>query len=161
MVPSPTLDHQELLGRVYGLVMNKMSAKSGLKIVFAPLDLIVSRVPLKIYQPDLMIFREEAGIVNEDRLIEGPPDLIIEILSPTSRHKDYVEKKEAYERLGVQEYWILDPETHSISMFSKSHAKGYGIGKIMNQWEIRSQIFPEIAFGLDSLFPRQAKNENS
>jgi Uma2 family endonuclease len=84
--------------------VKKIGDPENIAVVFAPLDLVIKRDPLKTYQPDIMVFKKDKGIVNEDDLIEGPPDLIIEVVSPGSRHKDYVEKKEVYEKFQVSEY---------------------------------------------------------
>jgi Uma2 family endonuclease len=150
MVPSPTIDHQEVISKVVSKLHVLFHKEESIRIVFAPLDLIVKRNPLKTYQPDIMIFREEKNIINEDRVIEGPPDVIIEVLSPGSRHKDFVKKNEVYEKFGVTEYWIIDPEMKVISQFYQSSQEKYGIGKLV-AGEIASVTFKNLSLNISDI----------
>jgi|SRR5579884_832575 len=82
----------------------------------APVD--VRLAPHQIFEPDLLfIRRERLGIIGE-ALIEGAPDLVVEILSPSSRGRDLGEKAEIYAEGGVPEYWIVDPDARGITLFA-------------------------------------------
>lgn len=152
IVPSPSVDHQQLISHLHILLVQDIPRTENIRVLFAPLDLIVQKNPLQTYQPDIMLFRKEKGIVNEDRLVEGPPDLIVEVLSPGSRHKDYVEKRAVYENLGVPEYWIVDNETKSISRFFQNEQNSYGWGELVREGELTSQVYPFLTLSLDELF---------
>ena len=68
-------------------------------------------------QPDLLfVSRERTGIIAEDWL-RGPPDLVVEILSPTTAERDRQLKRELYERQGVRQYWIVDPEDDAVDVW--------------------------------------------
>jgi Uma2 family endonuclease len=70
--------------------------------------------PHDILEPDLcFVSNERAGIIG-DRLLDGAPDLVIEVLSPSTRRYDLVAKRAIYATHGVREYWIVDPETKTI-----------------------------------------------
>jgi Uma2 family endonuclease len=80
----------------------------------APLDVKFSIY--SVVQPDLLfVCQERAEIVTED-YIDGAPDLVIEILSPSNRAQDLVKKAALYAQHGVTEYWIVDPESETISV---------------------------------------------
>src|SRR4030067_3285947 len=115
MTPSPVPYHQILIGRIF-LKLSKYVEENSLGIVdLAPLDVYFSETDT--YQPDIMfISKERLNIIGEKK-IEGPPDLIIEILSPQTAYYDLRTKKDTYEKSGVKEYWIVDPLQKTIEAF--------------------------------------------
>ena len=98
-----------------------------------------------VVQPDLLRLKARAAIVTEKN-IQGPPDLVVEIVSETTRKTDEVLKRHLYERHGVQEYWIVDPEIEAVKVYRVTE-NGY----------VRRPISPErparalraLSFGLD------------
>jgi Uma2 family endonuclease len=105
LAPSPSSRHQSFSGELEFLL--KQSCKQDYIILSAPIDLILS--DKQIRQPDiLMIHRSKRDII-EERGIVGAPDLIVEIISPSSVRRDKITKKKIYSRYGIREYWILDP----------------------------------------------------
>ena len=80
------------------------------KVVGAPIDMVLSEH--RVTQPDIAyVSQARLGLI--ERAILGPADLVVEIISLGSRHRDRVEKRDLYEQHGVQEYWIIDPEAAS------------------------------------------------
>lgn len=76
-----------------------------------------------VVQPDLVfVSNTRAGIVTEDN-IQGAPDLVIEILSESTRKKDEVTKRELYDRFGVKEYWLVDPERETVKIFKRTQER--------------------------------------
>jgi Uma2 family endonuclease len=67
-----------------------------------------------IVEPDILVFTGKAGGKRTRRAIEGPPDLVVEIVSPTSRKRDFVQKTASYADAGVPEYWIVDPDRRAL-----------------------------------------------
>jgi Uma2 family endonuclease len=114
--PAPSLRHQRVSGRLYALLKQQLEDR-GLGEVFAtPVDVVLDRT--NIVEPDLVfVSQARAGILTELR-IEGAPDLIIEILSPSSRRTDVIVKSELYARFGVQHYWTVDPDIDRIEAFA-------------------------------------------
>jgi Uma2 family endonuclease len=85
------------------------------EVFYAPVDVVFGEHD--IVQPDLLfVRRENAGIVGQ-QAVEGTPDLIIEILSPGSLHLDRHRKRALYERVGVPEFWLVDPANRAIEVF--------------------------------------------
>lgn len=71
-----------------------------------------------IYKPDLVVITEEnKSIMSSGKAIYGAPDLVVEVLSQSTKKKDVTIKKDTYEKYGVKEYWIVDPYMKSISIY--------------------------------------------
>jgi Uma2 family endonuclease len=110
LLSSPTTTHQRISYQMLRAITD--SCEDNYIIMYAPIDVILSSEETR--QPDiLMIHRSRASIIEEHAVV-GPPDLVIEILSPNSAKRDRVMKKESYARFGVQEYWIVDPSNLTI-----------------------------------------------
>ena len=94
-----------------------------------------------IYKPDLMVFCK-----NRDAM---PPDIIIEILSPSTRRRDLTLKLFKYEAMGIKEYWIVDPKTLTVTVHDFVHgtAEGYTSGEV-----IQSLAHPEIIVAVNDVF---------
>jgi Uma2 family endonuclease len=115
MSPSPSFYHQELSNRLAFLITLFLQQNPIGRLVAAPMDVIFSNDNL--VQPDLLfIAHENAGIIKGR--VFGPPDLAVEILSPSSIQRDRYQKLEQYARFGVKEYWIIDPASRSIDVLT-------------------------------------------
>lgn len=112
MSPSPKTKHQDVLGELFALV-HRFARDSHLgRAYIAPLDVKFS--PHNVVQPDLLfVRRENAQIVTID-YVDGAPDLIVEVLSPSNRLQDLVKKAVLYAEYGVPEYWIVDPDSEKV-----------------------------------------------
>jgi Uma2 family endonuclease len=118
VMPAPSFGHQGYSGNLY-LSLAPFVREHRLGFVrYAPLDVLLSAHD--IVQPDLLfISHERAGIIR-DANVEGAPDLVVEILSDSSRRRDETLKRDLYERCGVREYWLVDPERRSVKVFRRS-----------------------------------------
>jgi Uma2 family endonuclease len=118
VTPAPFFPHQLTAGRLH-LRLGSFVEKHGLGIVlFAPFDVLLS--PHDIVQPDLLfVSKEREGIVVE-RYVHGAPDLIIEILSKSTRRRDEHLKLERYDRFGVGEYWMLDTDRKAARVYRRA-----------------------------------------
>ncbi|WP_456405852.1 Uma2 family endonuclease [Caldithrix abyssi] len=102
--------------------------------------------------PDILfIAKENQKIITEDN-IKGAPDLIIEILSPSSAYYDLVEKKELYEQFGVKEYWIVDPKKQRIEVFVLKDKKFVLKQRIERQGNIVSTVIKDLQINLGTIF---------
>jgi len=105
MSPSPSTLHQTVIAYLIRVLQRAEDATDGFMFV-SPMDVIFSDDT--ILQPDLLyIAKDRCGIVGER--VHGPPDLVIEILSPGTDRRDRTEKLDLYAKYGVAEYWIVDP----------------------------------------------------
>lgn len=111
MSPTPLTNHQRLV-RDLAFALHQFVQKKNLgEILFAPYDVFLDEDSNAV-QPDILfVSSEKAHIVQEFETVRGVPDLIVEVLSPGNKKHDRIVKKALYEKFGVQEYWIVDPET--------------------------------------------------
>lgn len=116
MTPAPSFKHQEIVSRLFRILSNHVYEKGMGKIVVSPLDVVLNDdIAL---QPDIVyISNKNTGIIKEAGIF-GPPDIVIEILSPTSIYKDIHVKKRIYEKAGIKEYWLVFPDEKVIEIFS-------------------------------------------
>ena len=116
VTPAPSVRHQRISKRL-SLALHRILEQSGLGEVFsAPLGVRFPSTGEGV-QPDLLfVSRDRRAIVATDEL-KGPPDLVVEILSPTTAGRDTGLKRLLYERQGVAEYWIVDPEAKTVDVW--------------------------------------------
>jgi Uma2 family endonuclease len=116
MSPAPKDIHQKVLDKIYRRLGNFIEEKELGETRTAPYDVYLDE--FNVYQPDIIfIASENISKINEDGL-QGAPDMVIEILSSRTAKEDKGRKKNAYERCGVKEYWIVDPVTRKTMGFS-------------------------------------------
>ncbi len=117
MAPSPDLQHQRILRRLFLQVHQFVSEQESGETLFAPLDVVVQREPLRIRQPDLLfVSNERANILGQ--IVEGAPDLVVEVLSPGNTRGEMESKLADYARLGVIECWLVSPEARTVEVLN-------------------------------------------
>ncbi|MEI9898340.1 MAG: Uma2 family endonuclease [Chthoniobacter sp.] len=113
MAPSPNAFHQRLVSRLHLLLAGFVQTRDLGEVFVAPFDVVLAED--NTAQPDLLfIAMENANIVKD--WVFGAPDLVVEILSPSSIRRDRYDKQTQYARFGVKEYWIVDPANHSLEI---------------------------------------------
>ncbi len=115
MVPFPNVFHQEISGNIADLLRPFVKGRSLGKIFDAPLDVFLTET--NVYQPDLLFVSTANLHFLKDDGVHGAPDLVIEILSPTTSRLDLGAKKHVYARCGVSEYWVVDPIKRTVSVY--------------------------------------------
>jgi Uma2 family endonuclease len=113
VTPAPSWNHQRVLGEIYRLVDDFARQTGEGKVVFAPFDVVLG--PHDIVEPDLVFMASAQGALpGEQHFFKGAPHLLVEVISPSSRHSDTAKKLALYARAGVLEYWIADPEQNTL-----------------------------------------------
>jgi Uma2 family endonuclease len=117
VTPSANTRHQTVCTALTALLWIYLKQHPIGAVFVAPFDVVFS--DLDVVQPDILyISRERAGVLT-DQHVRGAPDLAVEILSPGTRKTDEVTKRKLYERFGVQEYWVVDPELDMIKVYCR------------------------------------------
>jgi Uma2 family endonuclease len=117
VTPSPFLRHQRISIRLSSWLFNFVD-QHGLGEVFAaPADVVLS--PYDIVQPDIFFISNERARIATEKNVQGAPDLVIEILSKSTRRRDEGIKLERYERLGAGEYWMFDPDRRGTKVYRR------------------------------------------
>ncbi len=113
--PSPNTEHQWASGDLFG-EMRSHVREYDLGVIFsAPIDVMLS--PHQFVVPDIVFVSRERGHIIAKQYIDGAPDLIVEIVSPSSQRRDRVTKAALYAMAGVREYWIVDLEAKVVDVF--------------------------------------------
>lgn len=116
MVPAPNTFHQKISGKIEFILRQFVIDNDLGEVFYAPTDVVLSDDV--VVQPDILfISKERAGII-EEQSIMGAPDIVVEIISPSSSFNDSVRKRELYQRFGVKEYWLVFPEEKAIEIMT-------------------------------------------
>lgn len=107
MVPSPDFYHQIVSGNIWHPLMGFVKDRQLGIVAYAPVDVVLS--PEDVLQPDILFISMVRRHIITKRNVSGAPDLVIEILSPSTQERDRLVKRDLYSRYGVKEYWIVDP----------------------------------------------------
>lgn len=118
VVPAPSPKHQIVLGNLFERLHTHVRLHHLGRVLLTPIDLILG--PENVYQPDLLFVHQERAHLITPRGVEGPPDLVVEILSPGTEARDRTEKYQAYFLFGISEYWILDPEQQTLEVHTQA-----------------------------------------
>lgn len=113
--PAPSRVHQTLSFRLSSLLYQAINRSGAGEAFAAPVDVRFSEIDQ--VQPDLIAIRRERLDIYQGHIVNGAPDIVIEILSPSSRQYDEVEKKQLYARSGISEYWIVDPDRRQLTIY--------------------------------------------
>jgi Uma2 family endonuclease len=118
VTPSPNDKHQTLLGNLYLLIGLWLRSQPIGKVWLAPFDVVFSRSD--VVEPDLLyISNERKARILTAANVQGTPELVVEIGSPSTRRRDETVKRDLYERAGVSEYWFVDPERDVVRVYRR------------------------------------------
>ncbi len=114
MSAAPHVEHQRSLKRAFRPIDRFVVEHELGEVLFAPVDIIVQREPLRTRQPDLLfIINERLGIIRDGRVHDGP-DLVVEIMSPSNTRAEIERKLADYALIGVRECWLLAPQGRTV-----------------------------------------------
>ena len=122
VTPSPIRKHQSIVGNLYFLLRAYLEGRNAGRVFVAPFDVLFSL--FDVVEPDLLyISRERLADVLTTANVKGAPDLVVEVASPGTRRRDETIKRRFYERFGVAEYWVIDPEVDTIRIYRREGAR--------------------------------------
>jgi Uma2 family endonuclease len=124
VTPAPSWNHQDLVGNIFGPIWNYLRQKPIGRVVMAPFDVVFSN--FDVVEPDLLfVSGAKLPDVRTAKNLRGVPDLVVEVGSPSTRRRDERIKLRLYERSGVAEYWVVDPDLDAIRVYRLSDGR-YG-----------------------------------
>jgi Uma2 family endonuclease len=115
MTPSPGTRHQIVSGNLATALTLYVKAYDLGTVLHAPIDVILDDTTVVV--PDIVFVSKARRHLITERAIEGAPDLIIEILSPTTERRDRGTKMKLYARFAVAHYWLVDPEQRPLELY--------------------------------------------
>ena len=149
--PSPVTKHQRCSIRLHVLLREYFGRKDPEgDVLGAPLDVILSEYT--VLQPDLLYIPGSASDVLEHAYIDVPPELVVEILSPSTAQKDRIRKTEIYRKAGVTHYWIVDPDAKTIEAFALRDGYYALLAAASDRELFQHPDFPEMEIPLEKVF---------
>ena len=156
--PAPIPAHQIIGANIFSPLSQYVKAQELGVVLFAPVDIILQRDPLRTRQPDVLFIHKDKlpGTSLDDleglQLLEITPDLIVEVLSPSDTKKVLTGKLTDYQRIGVKECWLVSRETRSVEVLRLSAKKSegadfYGLGEI-----VHSEVLIDLRLTVDAIF---------
>ena len=120
VTPAPNRRHQAISANLVGMIWSHLQKHRIGRVFAAPLDVIFSN--FDVVEPDVLyVSKQRAAELEASPWIKGAPDLVVEIGSPSTRKRDETIKRRLYERFGVDEYWVIDPELDTIKVYRRAH----------------------------------------
>ncbi|HZF12278.1 MAG TPA: Uma2 family endonuclease [Thermoanaerobaculia bacterium] len=147
--PSPSLWHQDVLISLF-LAFHPAAQGVG-RVYIAPMDVVLA--PATAPQPDLVVVLDENASILKD-VIRGVPDLVLEVLSPSTAAMDRGLKMETYARHGVPEYWLVDRERQAIEIYRLDRAAGaYRLAQTCRRGDqATTPLLPVLSVEVDRIF---------
>ncbi len=148
---SPSPYHQSISMRLSAMMHSYCTDHQRGLVFTAPTDVFLNDYNHVI--PDIFfIRRENLGIVDYRQGIYGVPDLIVEIISPGSILQDRVEKRDAYQRAGVREYWMVDPNNRSIEIYKNVDGEFRIVSFAADTGVVHSEVLEGLEVSINNIF---------
>src|SRR5918996_781486 len=120
LAPSPTDKHQAVVGELFVALHQFITQNNLGRVRVSPYDVVLSNYD--VAQPDILfVSNERSDIIIVGPNIRGAPDLVLEILSPSTSRYDRGYKRALYSRHGVREYWLVDPDNETVEVLAESN----------------------------------------
>ena len=152
MTPAPNTRHQEISINLSEIIRHFLRSNPIGKVFSAPYDVVFSRDPLQYVEPDLVFVSTEHSSIITEPNIQGVPDLLVEILSPTTEMNDRRLKFSLYERFRVPEYWIVDPKLETVQVFRLADGHYSAPLELCKTDVLESPRLPGLAIPLSAVF---------
>ena len=156
MQAAPTWQHQSI-SRELMLQFGGYLSNSQCQVFAAPFDLRLAELEEKdedvanVYQPDLLVICDKSKLKGTGYY--GVPSMVIEILSPSTVRHDRLLKFNIYEKFGVKEYWIVEPDAKLVSVFVLQDNNRYGRTELYTETDnVTVSIFPDLVIDLSKVF---------
>lgn len=105
------------------------------------------------YEPDIVFFtKEKAQPFEANQMLFPPPDLAVEVLSESTRERDYGIKFQDYAAHGIEEYWIIDPDQQSIEQYFLAEGQYHLHQKLVGEGQLKSKVISGFSFALEDIF---------
>jgi Uma2 family endonuclease len=152
VTPTPVLRHQRLLGRLHLAIAEYVRARPGCgEALLSPFDIVFSR--WDVVEPDLMFIAGDQPHILTEKNIVGAPALVVEILSPSTRKRDQTLKLRLFEKNGVREYWMVDPDRNLVTINRRVEGSAFTtLDPLGVDAALTTPLLPGWTLALDQLF---------
>jgi Uma2 family endonuclease len=169
MMASPKFWHQHTSGEL-SFQLKQQLAPHGCLVMAAPFDVYLfwdekneknektARAEKDFVEPDIFIACDQAQIkrlmASEQDYYHGVPKFIVEIVSPSNSKHDLIRKADLYYRVGVAEYWVVEPITRTLNIFTQpGDGTKYGVKIVVAEGVVPLGTFPGVSVDFDAIFP--------
>jgi Uma2 family endonuclease len=150
VTPAPSTMHQKVSARLEFRLMGHVEEHNLGLVLHAPVDVLLDEQ--NVVQPDIVFVSNKRLPIVEDRYIAGAPDLVVEILSPTTSRIDRGIKSALYARFGVAWYWLVDPAERCLEEYEIRSGGYHPRGRLDAEQTFRPRLFPGLEIELAQLF---------
>src|SRR3989304_3734733 len=147
--PAPPPLHQRAVVNLITLLQGYLAQHRGGKLYASPVDVVLSQVD--VVQPDLVFVSNDRLHLVTEMSIQGAPDLVVEILSPSTARLGRGRKMDAYAQFGVREYWIADTDARTLEIY-RLEGQNLRLTSTSEATALSSAVFPDLTFDLQSLW---------
>jgi Uma2 family endonuclease len=149
---SPTIQHQRIVRKIAFAFEKFLEQKPVGEIFFAPLDVVLNEY--NVPQPDVFFVGKDKNFIldEEEQVVIGIPDIIVEVLSPGSVKKDRITKKKIYERSKVPEFWIVDPSYRNVEIYQLKGEAYELVDFFEESGTVKSSVLVGFELSLDNIF---------
>lgn len=152
MSPSPRFLHQAIIWNLVGIFSRHLERHPVGRAFVAPFDVYLS--PNDVLQPDVFFVANGGLKLLQDDGVHGAPDLVIEILSPSTAQLDKKQKRRIYARAGVKELWLVDPLLLQIQRYDFARDQAKPVALIEEDETFATPLLPELTLSAAEIFKR-------
>lgn len=150
ITPSPNTAHQNAIGNLFRLLSLYVESHNLGKVFVAPFDVYFDEET--VVEPDILFVAKDRLHIIDEQKVNGAPDVVIEITSPTTEQRDRGFKFKRYAQEGVKEYWIVDPAKKTVEVYQLG-AKGFELfASYTATNEVRSPYFSLLRFNVQEVW---------
>ncbi len=140
VTPSPITAHQRIVTALASHLFAYAEEHDLGKVFVAPFDVVFSR--FDVVEPDILFISKARVSVLTDKNVQGAPDLVVEVLSDTTKEIDRTTKLKLYARFSVAEYWIVDPKTCAFEIYRRGREGLEFAASLSSSETLTSPLFP-------------------
>ncbi len=148
--PAPSYRHQRISIKLLGFLIPFLARENRGEVLHAPLGVKLS--DFDVPEPDLLVVLAAHRSRISENGVQGPPDLVVEILSPGTAGLDLGVKRQLYERFGVPEYWIVDPRAEQVEVLTLRTGQYRAFGLFQRTEALRSPLLSGLEIPLAEIF---------
>jgi Uma2 family endonuclease len=149
VTPSPSIRHARVSNRIARLEGNFVTRRALGEVIHGPADVRLS--PFDVVVPDIIYISAERLNLFGIQFVEAGPDLIVEVLSPSTKLRDQTSKLQLYARTGVAEYWIVDIERSSVTVNTLNANATYDTVEV-KAGRVKSRVLPDLKLSVSEIF---------
>jgi len=151
MSNAPSFDHQYTVMEIAFNLKSFVNQNQLGYVLTAPFEIHIAEKTRPV-QPDVLFIGAKRGLLRGAKYFDGSPDLVVEVLSPSTRRFDQFTKFRAYEKAHVPEYWIADPKSRLVQVYTLDNQEYVLLGDFMGDEVIESKVLAGLKIMTDSLF---------